>query len=133
MSWDVEHLQKAAKALLDHKTKPWQYCIAKFGYCTLCQKVTEYHGDYGLEGCFETCLGCRLTFHENTANQYLTGDKVSASVKAEIDKLHSRKHQISLFRKLLEEKLEELYQKRLKIGGDIAALISTHATIRDIR
>ena len=58
----VEDFEKVAKALKDPKSKLFQYMVHSFGFCKLCNMVTEYNGVGSIEGAYVTCHLCKETF-----------------------------------------------------------------------
>lgn len=97
-----------AEALVKPRSKPFQYAVRKFGFCTLCNTVTEYHGTFTKGWCSIRCTKCDGAFGDGgdlQLHQYVT-DEVSVPAYAikEFRRMQSRKMQ----RRFLRAELAKL-------------------------
>lgn len=108
----VEDFERVAKVFKNPESKSHEYGVKDFGYCRKCHAITEYNGDFGLEGCYLTCLKCGANF---TSSQGMPGynpiemyaiseDDMPQSAGSEFKRLRSREAQLQFFLKLLERK-----------------------------
>ena len=125
----VEDFEKVRKALDDPNSKPEQYAIRSFGYCSFCEELTEYRG-WGMFGnAWVDCLQCLKSFeHPSFGSEHLyysfsskhnyyytTGkniplvkeDQIPKELRLEFNKLNSLEYQ----RKIFNEKREDLIKK----------------------
>lgn len=109
------NFEQVAKVLTDPRSNSRQYRIFHFGYCTQCAKITQYRGDYGLEGYWEMCVACRI-ISASRDGKYLTENEAPHQLRTILKKLHSREMQIVFFLQALEEKRREVEKDLEDIG-----------------
>lgn len=126
ISYDFE---QAMKVLTDPRANPRQYRMFHFGYCKKCLTITQYRGNYGPEGCWETCIECGRSFESRTGD-YLTENEVSPAMRTLIRKLHSRKTQVVLFEHILKERRILLERELESLSEAIRRLEKRDATVR---
>lgn len=118
----VEDFERIKKALRDPDSMPSQFAVKTFGYCNICYKITEYDGDYGMEGCYETCRNCHRTFGSHSGGliepsyRYVTlstSDSLSIphEIIDELRRLESREQQYVFF-EAESEKMIKKYKAR---------------------
>lgn len=120
----VKDFEKVAKALQDFNTKPHQYQVKSFGYCTECRKVVEYKVDVGLGNLrYKECLNCNTKdYNTYSDSRILTGKNVPVSAREEVDKFHSRKQQKKYFAEMVKQRFSEIKSEILKKQQEIEAL-----------
>lgn len=121
--FEVEDFEKVKKALDDPNSKPHQYCVKNFGFCTACNRLTEFAGNYSSEYCYIVCWSCNRLFEfkydgiKHTAGEcYISHDEQeyctvlndSHDLIKEFEQLHSREHQRKLFAKEREAYIRKL-------------------------
>ena len=125
----VEDFERVRKALGDPKSKPHQYRVKEFGYCTYCKEVTECYHYAGKEGSSVGCLRCNRGYYE------LMGDTVSHTyfTRFEIDRMpqnaqklvferHSREYQRKFLKEQLEACIKILKKEQRVLSGKIRQL-----------
>lgn len=75
--------------------------LLRFGYCPRCKGVTAYSGNYGMEGCFETCRKCNETFGgwgmgATAPGEYLTGENIPKKYQEEAKTPASKEFQLAI-------------------------------------
>ena len=126
----VEDFEKAKKILADPKSQSHEYWIKNFGFCSGCNRLTEYF-EYtstigeGNKRSYKTCFGCNRSFEfKYDGIKYVAGECyfsydeqeyrvfLSESDKPELieelERLYSRKQQIKFFKEKLEIKIAGL-------------------------
>ncbi len=130
----VKDFLAVERAFQDKNSQPHQYTIVDFGFCTVCNKITHYQGDYGPEECSKHCFECHNTFSARKFPSALEFKKYFGSldklpleleeVSKKLQELRSRKHQQEIFRRLLTAKLLEKLNERERIQLEIDDLYS---------
>lgn len=120
----VEDFEKVKPALDDPNSKSYQYCVKRFGFCTACNKLTEYDDDGPTSFGCRMCLSCKRVFEfrfdeikyaagecyvSHDRQEYYTLLSCEHYLIKEFERLHSREHQMKLF-----DKERETYIKKLK-------------------
>src|SRR3989344_3799491 len=105
----AEDFARAHKALSNPKSKPHEYTVKTFGFCTLCSDITEYTGNYGPKWVSTTCIQCSKTFGDGgdfSTTQYRTELKIMPEYAQEkIQIMRSRKQQKVFFKEELDSYL----------------------------
>lgn len=110
----VKDFLEVGKAFENKSSQLDQCTVEDFGFCTVCNKITHYQGDYGPEGCSKHCFECHNTF---STEKYLPGkldyDKYFGSldrlpqelgeISKKLHELRSRDHQQKIFALCLQE------------------------------
>ena len=129
----VEDFEKVNKALNNPNSKPFEYIIRSFGFCSrYCRKITEFYGTYNAEICYETCYGCGKTFSgvgssfSNAyypSDWYITGlEEIDIKNKADLLRLNSREVQKLFFNERLEIALVSAKSNQRKAKKEVRRL-----------
>jgi len=96
----IRDFEEKAGELCNPKAQEWEYAINSFGYCRKCKAVTQYEGDYSIEGCRTTCMRCEETFGEGGLDSelYTTElEEMPKEARLVVVRLQSRGVQTRLF------------------------------------
>lgn len=122
----VEDFVRIAVALSNPESKPNEYRVRTFGFCTFCKMVTEYREDIlGLGGdVMFTCLQCNKDFggwagDTRPITAYRTEPDVPFSEINKIQTLHSKENQREFFRIALGK----AFMKKMAELGDAERLV----------
>lgn len=99
------------KALRSNKSYDFQYAVKDFGFCRLCNAVTEYTGEYGIEWNYTKCLNCGKTFGDGGEAYQLYTKEISELTPEIREKLllaYSRAQQKIYFKEALKDHIKEL-------------------------
>lgn len=122
----VEDFEKVRKALDDPKSFSYQFCIKSFGFCTACNRLTEFDDDNSMDSCHRKCLSCKRIFKfsydgvKHTSgecyfcqdeHEYFIFVSQDQNPRKEYEKLHSREYQDKLFARELEARIRKLKQE----------------------
>lgn len=109
----LKELEEISKALSNPQSKPHEYLVRKFGFCTFCGDITEYRTEIlGSEGGVVTqCEKCRKNFGgwargTYPQTQYLTDEDIPQRYKAKVEELHSREMQTRFFKEAAKNTLD---------------------------
>jgi hypothetical protein len=126
-----------ARALLNPETV--DFGINRFGFCRKCRAVTQYTGDYSLEGCTTKCLKCGNTFGDDWGSQKSLDvelycrktEEMPESVRAEVVRLNSRNNQMQIFLAALTQFIKKCKNEARRSRNALRALRALQRKAQD--
>lgn len=132
----TEDFENIRKIFNDPHSKPHEFRVKDFGYCTACKGITEYEGNYSMEYCSEVCLRCKRTFGRTVLGfrflfshsddhgyiTYSNKEHVPSEFRDELDRLSSREFQFKAFKAKLDAHKKTLKRKVSKLNSEIRRL-----------
>lgn len=132
----VEDFEKVRKVLDDPRSRPDQFRIRSFGFCSACNRLTEFCDYNSDDKCKRMCLGCNRVFQfhpevgagecyqSNDGQWYETlmcESRDPVTIKKYLQ-LYSREYQYRFFKTMLEKQIRRFKTEERKIKRKIKQL-----------
>ncbi len=134
----VEDFEKLSKVIKNPKSKSYEYCVKCFGFCTACNRITEYEDAFPQTLCKRKCLSCNRIFkYEPTGGAgecYISPDKQNywlyfsdndayAESLKELQRVYSRNYQKKLFAAKRKSYIKKLKKDVKGLNSKIQRLV----------